>query len=221
MLQLPRCHGVLRHGLSILIRSEERMLPRVRSPGRTDGVLSILIRSEERMLLACAGPLSTERPFNPHPLRRADATCSARITRPRLGPFNPHPLRRADATHRSTSAATHALFFQSSSAPKSGCYVRAPGIQRASRPPFNPHPLRRADATSVTPCVVHARTDFQSSSAPKSGCYPSTVVGGMCFDGLSILIRSEERMLPKQCCHLREDVIFQSSSAPKSGCYRQ
>jgi len=61
--------------------------------------------------------------------------------------------------------------------------------------PFNPHPLRRADATNITHPHNAALFGFQSSSAPKSGCYVVGEVVCVSAGDLSILIRSEERML--------------------------
>ena len=87
------------------------------------------------------------------------------------------------------------LSFQSSSAPKDGCYGTA----------------------SVT---MGGQTTFQSSSAPKDGCYSPSQAG---VYGNNNVFQSSSA--PKDGCYVndklqcRSHVLFQSSSAPKDGCY--
>ena len=132
--------------------------------------------------------------FNPHPPRRTDATRREGLCRRRSACFNPHPPRRTDATYAVTTSGIGTSLFQSSSAPKDGCY--------------------RESAMPVTPVMV-----FQSSSAPKDGCYWVCAGSPFCSAGfnphpprrtdatfastnvvsaviVSILIRPEGRMLP-------------------------
>jgi len=171
MLPVAEAHAMAGAALSILIRSEERMLQSWVSAMRCKDALSILIRSEERMLpwLARLHRVSTS-PFNPHPLRRADATCMPERGGTRCTSFNPHPLRRADATACSGVSDLHWSNFQSSSAPKSGCY----------------------------PCILYRyNADVDLSILIRSEeRMLQTDIGRASFRGrLSILIRSEERML--------------------------
>ncbi len=130
--------------------------------------------------------------------------------------FNPHPLQRAGATvgdqapvvHISVSILTRSKervllelaiyteypdMFQSSPAPKSGCYMPALEIK-------------------INVFV------FQSSPAPKSGCYASRRGLHVPFQ-VSILTRSKERVLRFSFSTDLPTRMFQSSPAPKSGCY--
>ncbi len=155
--------------------------------------------------------------FNPHPLQRAGATIGGRTSAGRYDSFNPHPLQRAGATAM-VFIEKWIQKFQSSPAPKSGCYDSASAAGPEGQG-FNPHPLQRAGATASLFAMAHildvsilTRSKervllpasyvtgmpiylFQSSPAPKSGCY----------DG----------ELPLHLILLQ----FQSSPAPKSGCY--
>ena len=113
--------------------------------------------------------------------------------------------------------------FQSSSAPKSGRYVRSI-LPQSHHPCFNPRPLRRADATAVAVMVI-TFVMFQSSFAPKSGRYgwhcivhqylpvsfnprpPRRAdatdwhcIVHQCLPGVSILVRPEERTLLDAYC---------------------
>jgi len=167
--------------------------PSLRHPARSESFNPHPLRRADatsESVMLCGGPMA----FNPHPLRRADATFFRHLTPPPRRTFNPHPLRRADATCGYPQVPTnHRLSilirseermlpscqnrpqpigkgFQSSSAPKSGCYT-------------------------MTLQLMDALRGFQSSSAPKSGCYGQEPVDGHSQLDLSILIRSEERML--------------------------
>ena len=182
--------------------------------------------------------------FNPQPPRRTAATF--RLARHRsLLPlcFNPQPPRRTAATGGRSSqphrAATVSILnrpegrllpdgrnedsmnnsFQSSTAPKDGCYFSA-------------------CAASFTPSAM-----FQSSTAPKDGCYHRARVQGAGALHVSILNRPEGRLLrdmdverggnricfnpqpPRRTAATRDAIdyiihyLFQSSTAPKDGCY--
>ena len=94
--------------------------------------------------------------------------------------FNPHPLREAGAT-RTAKVGMAVDRFQSSPTPRSGCYDLAPGdpvsiLQQRVLPAqegscFNPHPLREAGATSVGrhPVSIAHRVSILTHSG--SGCY--------------------------------------------------
>ncbi len=86
--------------------------------------------------------------------------------------------------------------FQSSSAPRDGCYPGFSGQRSISICHFNPHPPRGTDATSTTALEIEPDGIFQSSSAPRDGCYPVKKVPHSWFADISILIRPEGRMLP-------------------------
>ncbi len=185
-------------------------------------------------------PVSNPLGFNPHPLQRAGATPSGERPAPRRKSFNPHPLQRAGATprkagervvdqvsiltrskervlrHHSDSFAAM-IEFQSSPAPKSGCYPTATVWTRRTQS-FNPHPLQRAGATRSSSGMPYSSSRFQSSPAPKSGCYApkmllarqdrrfnphplqragATRLSALCgsIQMVSILTRSKERVL--------------------------
>ena len=157
--------------------------------------------------------------------------------------FNPQPLRRTAATSSHLATSKRFQLFQSSAAPKNGCYFLIAHQDTDSSKGFNPQPLRRTAATRCTSTNRMIISLFQSSAAPKNGCYE------MYFDEqddhipVSILSRSEERLLlggidtpeirtrfqssaaPKNGCYenpgvtVAGDNVFQSSAAPKNGCY--
>ena len=60
---------------------------------------------------------------------------------------------------------------------------------------------------------------FQSSAAPKNGCYMRLAAWNMDFIDVSILSRSEERLLLSSNLDTVASFRFQSSAAPKNGCY--
>ena len=107
--------------------------------------VSILIQPEGWMLLEGWCKMIWYIRFNPHPARRLDAIrfhdgvrhhhhvsiliqpegwmlYYKAITLPIATCFNPHPARRLDAISR-LSTSSDALWFQSSSSPKAGCYT--------------------------------------------------------------------------------------------------
>ncbi len=206
------CSPAPRQGarVSILIRSEDRMQQRGNPPQNPVGGVSILIRSEDRMQRSPPGRSCRRSTcFNPHPVRGPDATGTYAQPRRPFARFNPHPVRGPDATMCSSA-------FQSSSGPRTGCNEQysahingsaefqsssgpRTGCNRwvAARPPctagFNPHPVRGPDATERA----------------------SASVGVV---GVSILIRSEDRMQrPRPLAHAPAS-SFQSSSGPRTGC---
>ena len=141
-------------------------------------------------------PLPKLTGFNPQPLRRTAATRSTRVSGLPGSGFNPQPLRRTAATTMAVLEQRIPHTFQSSAAPKNGCYIRARRPRTRGRTRFNPQPLRRTAATRVRfhpwrsgsqcfnpqPLRRTAATSsyhamprpsrmFQSSAAPKNGCY--------------------------------------------------
>ncbi len=81
------------------------------------------------------------------PPRRADVTVDTQTYQRPTFCFNPHPPRRADVTLGGFMLLPNLFWFQSSSAPKSGCNVR-PYQNIYRKKCFNPHPPRRADVTA-------------------------------------------------------------------------
>ena len=177
MLLPGRTADPLRRLVSILISSEELML-RDRFYRNADlGIVSILISSEELMLPEALPAVSLPRlGFNPHQLRRADATSKPMLRQDSRQRFNPHQLRRADATFALSTkdfAAPYPLLPSVSILISSeelmlqqsifyGLHWRRVSIlisseelmlrpafvfQNGKRRSFNPHQLRRADAT--------------------------------------------------------------------------
>ena len=133
--------------------------------------ISILILFEKRMLQPLRTPaVSMRLYFNPHPLRKEDATTSANVPSAflvsisililfekrmlpydRLGKGNRAEFQSSSSSKR--GCYLEELYswvpdvrFQSSSSSKRGCYeLRATGAILPLY--FNPHPLRKEDAT--------------------------------------------------------------------------
>ena len=112
------------------------------------------------------------------------------------------------------------MMFQSSAAPKDGCYTSAAARERSGLS-FNPQPPRRTAATLNVWCDPSARDLFQSSAAPKDGCYTSAAASQACSRRVSILSRPEGRLLLAIPLDELDRVQFQSSAAPKDGCYQK
>ncbi len=107
--------------------------------------------------------------FNPHPVRRLDATECHYIKSYKAQSFNPHPVRRLDAT------------------------LVPPGWAADSKG-FNPHPVRRLDAT----CRPYPRAFSAACFNPHpvrrlDATYRIVTTGIKC--SVSILIQSEDWML--------------------------
>ncbi len=135
------------------------------------------------------------------------------------------------------------MVFQSSSSPKTGCYMRNPAV--ANYPySFNPHPVRRLDATSHTPGYRQGNTRFnphpvrrldatanaivlRSNQMARFNPHPVRRLDATCFQTtcrvepalVSILIQSEDWMLLSPHIFPLLSLMFQSSSSPKTGCY--
>ncbi len=133
------------------------------------------------------------------------------------------------------------LMFQSSPAPKSGCYDQVHYLRRYLRR-FNPHPLQRAGATQpimnlfqvpgvsiltrskervlrerLRP-VFAAVVCFNPHPLQRAGA-TSPVLSLAGIGRVSILTRSKERVLLMMYWSNARGLVFQSSPAPKSGCY--
>ncbi len=109
--------------------------------------------------------------FNPQPPRRTAATLAVPIqTNLFTRCFNPQPPRRTAATREAVRPRPRLRWFQSSAAPKDGCYP-----------------------TLAAACFAAAA--FQSSAAPKDGCYPVRLAEVTRYDLVSILSRPEGRLL--------------------------
>ena len=108
--------------------------------------------------------------------------------------FNPQPPRRTAATLVIKLDLHVPIGFQSSAAPKDGCYDR-----------------RWVDLDDFL--------KFQSSAAPKDGCYQVLQRQLFITSEVSILSRPEGRLLLSTGGQVVPIVGFQSSAAPKDGCY--
>ncbi len=108
--------------------------------------------------------------------------------------------------------------FQSSPAPKSGCYSGTTDtIKKRQR--FQSSPAPKSGCYVFPQSKMRNHREFQSSPAPKSGCY-AEIPRDFCPIGVSILTRSKERVLHLSTAMSAAKTVFQSSPAPKSGCYR-
>ena len=158
--------------VSILSRPEGRLLQLKRQQKPEQTQVSILSRPEGRLLPSNRGIAA----------RRVNVSILSR------------PEGRL-LLHRKRTSFNAAHWFQSSAAPKDGCYSRRLTM-RCCQCCFNPQPPRRTAATSCR---------------PRSGSRAWSV---------SILSRPEGRLLP--VLSGRDGVlgrVFQSSAAPKDGCY--
>ena len=159
--------------------------------------VSILSRPEGRLLRSRrqTGSLSPMC-FNPQPPRRTAATCSAKY------------VTLSDSPR-----------FQSSAAPKDGCYGHTWSDESKQ---FIVSILSRPEGRLLLGMPIQATTAtmFQSSAAPKDGCYYRRAVGDVRGLDVSILSRPEGRLLPSCCSFISiHSSGFQSSAAPKDGCY--
>ncbi len=132
--------------VSILTRTEVRVLRNTCSPRVHAEIVSILTRTEVRVLQAATPPLSSSTLFQSSPAPRCGCCALAlHITAHRLGCFNPHPHRGAGAALGTGIRITSGFEFQSSPAPRCGCCEP------------------QKDGGSKQP-------QFQSSPAPRCGC---------------------------------------------------
>ncbi len=195
------------------------------SISRSPMLVSILTRSKERVLQNRRQQNCAIAPcFNPHPLQRAGATvyyCLVRLTTAwydRIQTlFQSSPAPKSGCYSVVIQRRRPGPGFQSSPAPKSGCYQRFQ-LELIGVIGFNPHPLQRAGAT-LCPHRRAPYPTFQSSPAPKSGCYKKyrpRVIAEQPF---------QSSPAPKSGCYTGcwrygiSRILFQSSPAPKSGCY--
>ena len=184
--------------------------------------------------------------FNPHPLRKEDATSRLICCLIWMDfDFNPHPLRKEDATtprSRKTSQVVNIsilILFEKRMLPPITKAEAAVHIH------FNPHPLRKEDATksqSVNPhrCApISILILFEKRMLhPAPRCCPGIrhsisililfekrmlrcwLVPCLGDHTISILILFEKRMLLLAKAHSTRLKTFQSSSSSKRGCYK-
>ena len=109
-----------------------------------------------------------------------------------LASFNPHP-------HRGTGAATFDK------------------LNTGSIEGFNPHPHRGTGAATHIRSKTYTIT-FQSSPAPRYGCCQAASITLAQEGAVSILTRTEVRVLPRNLTGPISIWLFQSSPAPRYGC---
>ncbi|TLD42187.1 MAG: hypothetical protein JETT_1585 [Candidatus Jettenia ecosi] len=162
----------------------------------------------------------SSRGFNPHPVRRLDATLATQAIRRILSMFQSSSSPKTGCYMWLSSIRDLSVLFQSSSSPKTGCYIASRlqlvlwfkvsiliqsedwmlldcGGCTTGLPPVSiliqsEDWMLRYATTRRNPCIK-----FQSSSSPKTGCYYPPAVTSTLF------------------------TLFQSSSSPKTGCYDQ
>ena len=158
--------------VSILIRSEDRMQHNERAYNQRNCKVSILIRSEDRMQPISLALHEHKPSFNPHPVRRPDATSQRKRARDRM---------RVSILIRSED--------------------RMQLVQTISRlhliHSFNPHPVRRPDATNL---YLHLPSASVVSILIRSEDRMQHVFHNLILYSffVSILIRSEDRMQRKK-----------------------
>ncbi len=132
--------------------------------------VSILTRTEVRVLPPVTSVKVEGKLFQSSPAPRCGCCGAIQRDQGRHGGFNPHPHRGAGA-------------------------ARWYGADRIYSRCFNPHPHRGAGAALCSKVLALKSGKFQSSPAPRCGCCSLAAQGGGGCCGVSILTRTEVRVL--------------------------
>jgi len=185
--------GMTTAGVSILIRSEDRMQRRDLPDRGLPGRVSILIRSEDRMQRGRSTAVADWWMFQSSSGPRTGCNKYPLYVAIHAGKFQSSSGPRTGCNSMPLPASDPWCTFQSSSGPRTGCNggfgssgatewrfnphpVRGPDATprgpwgRFERGSFNPHPVRGPDATPGAVCRSDCTARFQSSSGPRTGC---------------------------------------------------
>ena len=207
--------------VSILTRSEDRVLRddfthRVRA-----FLVSILTRSEDRVLPRCSAMLKTKRWFQSSPGPKTGCYATITMLRPSTLGFNPHPVRRPGATCNSTALVQSRLVSILTRSEDRVLRHRRLLLCRDQLVSI----LTRSEDRVLRPVQLpaHADIEFQSSPGPKTGCYEGglrLVIGVL---EVSILTRSEDRVLLRGLldCGVRNNVSILTRSEDRVLQWRQ
>ncbi len=130
--------------------------------------------------------------------------------------FQSSPAPRCGCCHSTTILKRMDLEFQSSPAPRCGC-CKSRAISACDERSFNPHPHRGAGAALRGWVCQQTTTSFNPHPHRGAGAAKDTPVP-VIRTSVSILTRTEVRVLLPWTTFKRPCTLFQSSPAPRCGC---